>query len=61
MAKEQEVLAVLDKPRSLYAIQQRVDPANKNTEALQGLLMAMRDEQKVIFDIHSGRWSRAPA
>jgi hypothetical protein len=59
MTKEEDVLAALDKPRAIYALQQRVDPSNKRTDALQELLMRMRDEGKVKFDIRAGRWSKA--
>jgi hypothetical protein len=53
------VLAALDKPRVLYAIQQRVDPGNSRTDALQDLLMVMRTAGKVKFDIKTGRWNKA--
>jgi hypothetical protein len=59
MTKEEDVLAALDKPRALYSVQQRVDPSNKSTEALQELLLQMRAAGKVKFDINSGRWSKA--
>jgi hypothetical protein len=59
MTSEEAVLEALDKPRALYAVQQRVDPSNKSTEALQELLLRMRAEGKVKFDIKSGKWSRA--
>jgi hypothetical protein len=59
MTKEEDVLAVLDKPRAIYALQQRLDPSNKSTDALQELLMRMRTEGKVKFDINTGRWSKA--
>jgi hypothetical protein len=59
MVKDEDVLAALDKPRSLYSIQQRVDPSNKSTDALQELLMRMRAEGKVKFDINNGRWRKA--
>ena len=59
MTKEEDVLAALDKPRALYSVQQRVDPSNKSTEALQELLMQMRTAGKVKFDIKSGKWSKA--
>jgi len=59
MTKEEEVLAALDKPRALYSLQQRLDPSNKSTDALQDLLMRMRTEKKVTFDIKTGRWSKA--
>jgi hypothetical protein len=59
MTREEEVLAALDKPRALYSLQQRVDPSNKSTDALQDLLLRMRAEGKVKFDIKNGKWSKA--
>ena len=59
MTREEDVLAALDKPRALYSLQQRLDPSNKSTDALQDLLMRMRTEKKVTFDIKTGRWSKA--
>lgn len=59
MTREEEVLEALDKPRALYAIQQRVDPSNKSTDALQDFLMRLRTEGKVKFDIKTGKWSKA--
>ena len=59
MTREEDVLAALDNPRALYSVQQRVDPSNKSTEALQELLLQMRAAGKVKFDINSGRWSKA--
>ena len=59
MTKEDDVLTALDKPRALYSLQQRLDPSNKSTDALQELLMRMRAEGKVTFDINAGRWSKA--
>ena len=58
MTREEDVLAALDKPRALYSLQQRVDPSNKSTDALQDLLMRMRAEGKVKFDIKGGKWSK---
>jgi hypothetical protein len=58
MITETAIFAALDKPRSLYAIQQRVLPGEKGTEALQEALMRLRNEKKVKFDIHNGQWSR---
>jgi hypothetical protein len=58
MTREEEVLAALDKPRAVYSILQLVDPSNKSTDALQDLLMRMRAEGKVKFDIKSGKWSK---
>ncbi len=59
MTREEDVLAALDKPRALYSLQQRLDPSNKSTDALQDLLMRMRAEGKVKFDIKSGKWNKA--
>ena len=59
MTTEEAVLEALDKPRAVYAIQQRVDPSSKSTEALQDLLIRMRAAGKVKFDIKTGKWSKA--
>ena len=59
MITEAAIVAALDKPRSLNAIQQRVLPDQKGTEELQIVLMRLRDEKKVTFDINTGRWTRA--
>ena len=59
MITEAAIIAALDKPRSLYSIQQRVVPGQRDTEELQMVLMRLRDQKKVKFDINSGRWSRA--
>ena len=59
MIREEDVLAALDKPRALYPLQQRLDPSNKNTDALQELLLRMRAAGKVKFDIKGGKWSKA--
>jgi hypothetical protein len=59
MIKEEDVLAALDKPRAIYSLQQRLDPSNKSTDALQELLMRMRTAGTVKFDIKTGKWRRA--
>jgi hypothetical protein len=59
MIKEEDVFAALDKPRAVYPLQQRLDPSNKSTDALQELLMRMRAEGKLKFDIKTGKWSKA--
>ena len=59
MIREEDVLASLDKPRAVYAILQLVDPSSKSTEALQDLLIRMRTDGKVRFDIKKGQWSKA--
>ena len=58
MTKEEDILVALDKPRAIYSLQQRLDPGNKSTDALQELLMRMRAEGKVKFDIKTGRWRK---
>jgi hypothetical protein len=59
MTREEDVLTALqEKPLALFALQQRVDPSNKNTDALQELLLEMRTAGKVKFNIHNGRWSK---
>jgi hypothetical protein len=59
MTKEEDILAALDKPRSIYSLQKIVEPSNKSTEALQEFLMGMRAEGKLKFDINTGRWRKA--
>jgi hypothetical protein len=59
MIKEEDVLATLDKPISLYSLQQRLDPGSKSTDPLQELLMRMRAEGKVKFNINTGKWGKA--
>jgi hypothetical protein len=58
MMKEEDVLAALDKPSALYSLQQRLNPSNKSTDALQDLLMRMRATGKVKFDIKTGKWCK---
>jgi hypothetical protein len=58
MIREEDVIAALDKPRAVYGLLQRLDPSNKSTDALQDLLMRMRSEGKVKFDIKTGKWSK---
>lgn len=57
--KEEDILAALTQPQSVYAIKQRVDPSSKTTEAVQELLLRMRAQGKLKFDINSGKWSKA--
>ena len=59
MIKDEDVLAALDAPRAIYSLQQRLDPSNKSTEALQELLMRMRTAGTVKFDIKTGKWRKA--
>lgn len=57
MVTEDAVLKALDKPRKIYSVLQAVDPGG-STEALQVLLMKMREAGKVAFDINKGSWRR---
>jgi hypothetical protein len=59
MVKEDDVLAALDKPMAVYALQRLLDPSSKSTDPMQDLLMRMRAAGKVKFDIKKGVWSRA--
>jgi hypothetical protein len=58
MTKDQ-LLAALDKPRSTSGLVMIISPG-KNTQATaQHLLMELRDDGLVKFDIKKGLWSRA--
>jgi hypothetical protein len=59
MIQEEDVIAALDKPRAIYSLQQRLDPSNKSTDALQELLMRTRTAGTVKFDIKIGRSRKA--
>lgn len=59
MINEEDVLAALNEPRAIYSLQQRLDPSNKSTDALQELLMRMRTTGTVKFDIKTGKWRKA--
>jgi hypothetical protein len=58
MITEDEVLRALDKPRKLFALQQTINSSTKQTDALHSLLLAMRKDGKITFDIKSGRWEK---
>jgi hypothetical protein len=59
MVTEDEVMRALDKPRQLFSVQQVVNPGSKSTEELHALLLKMRDDGKVKFDVKTGRWRRS--
>jgi len=46
--------ALREKPLKVHEVMRRANVANQ--EACQSLLLKMRDEGAVKFDIHSGRW-----
>ena len=52
--RENILRAVDEKPLTVYQIMKRANVAN--AEACQALLLKMRDEGLVKFDIHTGRW-----
>ena len=57
MTKER-LLAALDKPRNTSSVLIVVNPGGSE-EAVHRMLMEMRDEGLVKFDINKGLWSRA--
>ncbi len=59
MIREEDVLAALDKSRAVMSLKHLLDPSSKSPDALQDVLMRMRAEGKVKFDIKSGKWSKA--
>ena len=56
MLKDRENIlnALREKPLKAYEVMKRANLPNE--EACQSLLLKMRDEGLVKFDIHKGRW-----
>jgi hypothetical protein len=52
--REKILTALREKPLKIYEVMKRANFPNE--EACQSLLMKMRDEGAVKFDIHKGRW-----
>jgi len=52
--RENILNALREKPLKVYEVVKRANVANE--EACQDLLLKMRDEGLVKFDIHKGRW-----
>jgi DNA-binding IclR family transcriptional regulator len=52
--RENVLSALREKPLKVYEVMKRANIANE--EACQSLLLKMRDEGTVKFDIHKGRW-----
>ena len=52
--REKILTALREKPMKVFDIMKRANITNQ--EACQSLLLKMRDEGSVKFDIHSGRW-----
>lgn len=55
--RENILNALREKPLKVYQIMRRANVANE--EACQSLLLKMRDEGLVKFDIHKGLWKIA--
>jgi predicted transcriptional regulator len=55
--REKILNALREKPLKVFEIMKRVNIPNE--EACQSLLMKMRSENLVKFDIHKGRWQVA--
>ena len=52
--REKILSALREKPLKIFEVMRRANIANE--EACQSLLMKMRSEGAVKFDIHKGRW-----
>jgi DNA-binding IclR family transcriptional regulator len=52
--RENILRALREKPLKVYEVMKRANLSNE--EACQSLLLKMRDEGVVKFDIHKGRW-----
>jgi DNA-binding IclR family transcriptional regulator len=52
--RENILRALREKPLKVYEIMKRANIVRE--EVCQSLLLKMRDEGSVKFDIHSGRW-----
>jgi hypothetical protein len=52
--REKILSALREKPLKVYEVMKRANIPNE--EACQSLLLKMRDEGSVKFDIHKGRW-----
>ena len=55
--RENVLSALREKPLKVYEVMKRANLPNE--EACQALLLKMRDEGLVKFDIHKGRWQIA--
>ena len=52
--RENILSALREKPPNVYEVMKRANVVNQ--EVCQALLLKMRDEGLVEFDIHKGRW-----
>jgi hypothetical protein len=53
--REKVMTALLEKPMKIFEIMKRANMTNQ--EACQSLLLKMRDEGAIKFDINKGLWS----
>ena len=58
MVTKESLLAALDEPRKIYYLLKAVNPGGSEEE-VQIILIQMREENLVKFDIYKGLWSRA--
>jgi hypothetical protein len=57
-AEREKILAALaEKPMALFPLMQRSNI--RNSEECQQLLLKMRDDGSIKFDIKSGKWRKA--
>jgi hypothetical protein len=52
--REKILSALREKPQKVFEVMKRANISNQ--EACQSLLLKMRDEGSVKFDIHKGQW-----
>ena len=55
--REKSLIALREKPLNTFEVMKRVNI--KNQDDCQALLLKMRDEGAVKFDIHKGNWRAA--
>jgi hypothetical protein len=53
--REKVMAALLEKPMKIFDVMKRANMTNQ--EACQSLLLKMRDEGAIKFDINKGLWS----
>jgi hypothetical protein len=53
--REKVMTALLEKPMKIFEVMKRANMTNQ--EACQSLLLKMRDEGAIKFDINKGLWS----
>jgi hypothetical protein len=55
--RDKVLSALREKPQKVFEVMKRANISNQ--EACQSLLLKMRDEGSVKFDLHKGQWSIA--